>query len=276
MRSLAFCLLLVFMFAQHAVARDVIDTHSAPLNPTAKLPPVETAPNKPVPTKTVVLTFDDSVASHGRFVGPYLKKLGFGATFFITEGFKFTTDKEHYMKWQEIKKLHDSGFEIGNHTRRHIGVAKQPVDQMKADVVYIEQQCKKMGIPAPVSFCYPGYQTSAKAVKVLRELGYQFARAGGAKSADLQKEELLLLPQAFDGKPHTTFEQFVASVSKVKQGHVAILTFHGIPDIKHPWVSTTKQKFEKYMMYLKANGFNVIAMRDLKPYVLDRLAKNKK
>ena len=33
---------------------------------------------------TIVLTFDDSVASHATFVAPLLKKHGFCATFFIT------------------------------------------------------------------------------------------------------------------------------------------------------------------------------------------------
>ena len=222
---------------------------------------------KTIPGKTVVLTFDDSVASHARYVGPYLKKMGFGATFFITEGFKFTQDKEHYMKWEEIRKLHDAGFEIGNHTRRHIPVRNQPLDQLKADVLYIENQCKLFGIPKPISFCYPAYQTSAKAEVVLRDLGYRFARAGGSKVSDLKKDNLLVLPQAFDGKPKSTYEQFVAAVDKAKDGSVAIITFHGVPDIKHPWVSTDKKKFERYMKYLKDNKFNVVSLRDLLPYV---------
>ena len=76
------------------------------------------APERKIPDGVVVLTFDDSVASHATFVAPLLKKLGFGATFFITEGFEFTTDQEHYMTWEQIKALHDAGFEIGNHTDR--------------------------------------------------------------------------------------------------------------------------------------------------------------
>ena len=225
---------------------------------------------KAVPDKTVVLTFDDSVASHARYVGPYLKKLGFGATFFITEGFKFTTDKTHYMKWREIKALHDAGFEIGNHTRRHIPVRNQPLDQLKSDIQYIERQCQRFGIAKPVSFCYPAYQTSSKALGVLRDLGYRFARAGGSRGADLLKDDPLLLPQAFDAKPKSTLEQFVAAAGKAKNGRVAIMTFHGVPDVKHPWVSTDREKFEKYMTYLKENDFHVIALRDLSPYVGQR------
>ena len=42
-----------------------------------------------VPDKLVVLTFDDSSASHSTIARPVLKRYGFGATFFITEGFTF-------------------------------------------------------------------------------------------------------------------------------------------------------------------------------------------
>ena len=108
---------------------------------------------------TIVLTFDDS-KSHATFVAPLLKKYGFGATFFITEGFDFAKDKKNYMTWEQIRKLNDDGFEIGNHTRRHISVGRQTEEQLHQDIEYIEKQCKKYGIPKPISFCYPAYQTT--------------------------------------------------------------------------------------------------------------------
>ncbi len=223
-----------------------------------------------VPDKLVVLTFDDSVASHATFVAPLLKKLGFGATFFITEGFEFLTDKEHYMTWEQIKALHEQGFEIGNHTRNHTGVAKQKPDQLLSDVEFIEQQCVKFGIPKPVSFCYPGYQTSEAAVKLLRERGYLFARAGGAKAFDPAADDPLTLPQAFDSKPDSTLDQFKAAVAQARSGKIAVMTFHGVPDIKHPWVNTDPAKFESYMQHLKDQGCKVIAMCDLAKYVAPR------
>ncbi|MES2596582.1 MAG: polysaccharide deacetylase family protein [Verrucomicrobiota bacterium] len=222
---------------------------------------------EPVPNKLVVLTFDDSVASHATFVGPLLKKHGFGATFFITEGFEFLVDKEHYMTWEQIKELNAGGFEIGNHTRKHAGVAKQKPEQLEEDVEFIEQKCAEHGITKPVSFCYPGYQTSEPAVKLLRERGYLFARAGGAQAFDPAKDEPLLMPQAFDGKPESTLEQFKAAVAQAKDGKIAIMTFHGVPDIKHPWVNTDPVKFESYLQHLKDEGCTVIAMRDLTKYL---------
>ncbi len=225
---------------------------------------------EPVPEKLVVLTFDDSVASHATFVAPLLKKLGFGATFFITEGFEFSTHKEHYMTWEQIKALHGQDFEIGNHTRKHEAVTKQKPEQLAGDVEFIERQCAKFGIPKPVSFCYPGYQTNEAAVKLLHERGYQFARAGGAKAFDPTKDNALTMPQAFDGKPDSTLEQFKATVAQAKDGKIAVMTFHGVPDIKHPWVNTDPAKFESYMQHLKSEGCKVIAMRDLAKYVAPR------
>ncbi len=222
---------------------------------------------EPVPNKLVVLTFDDSVASHATFVAPLLKKHGFGATFFITEGFEFLVDKEHYMTWEQIKALDADGFEIGNHTRKHAGVAKQKPEQLAEDVEFIEQKCAEHGIAKPVSFCYPGYQTSEHAVKLLRERGYLFARAGGAQAFDPAKDEPLLMPQAFDGKPESTLEQFKAAVAQAKDGKIAVMTFHGVPDIKHPWVNTDPVKFESYLQHLKDEGCTVIAMRDLAKYL---------
>lgn len=222
---------------------------------------------EPVPDKLVVLTFDDSVASQATYVAPLLKKHGFGATFFITEGFEFLVDKKNYMTWEQIKALHDQGFEIGNHTRKHMGVTKQKPEQLAADVEFIETQCAKAGIPRPVSFCYPGYATSEAAAKLLGERGYLFARAGGAKAFDPATDNPLLMPQAFDGKPDSTLEQFKAAVAQAKGGKIAVMTFHGVPDIKHPWVNTDPAKFESYMQHLKDEGCTVIAMRDLVKYL---------
>jgi len=222
---------------------------------------------EPIPDRTVVLTFDDSVVSHATFVAPLLKTHGFGATFFITEGFEFLDDKQHYMTWQQIKGLHDAGFEIGNHTRRHAAVPRQTPEQLDADIAHIEEQCAKHGIPRPTSFCYPGYRTNSIALKVLTKRGYRYARAGGAQAYDPKKGNSLLLPQAFDGKPASTLEQFKAAVAKARDGRIAIMTFHGVPDIKHPWVNTSPEKFEAYLRHLNKQKCHVIALRDLSKYV---------
>ena len=234
---------------------------------TAVLPAAEAAPAARVPDGLVVLTFDDSVASHATFVAPLLKKHGFGATFYITEGFEFLQDKTHYLTWTQIKAMHEAGFEIGNHTRAHKGVNGQKPAEIAADLAHIEQRCAEHGIPKPTTFSYPGYATSPAATVVLRERGYRFARAGGARVFDPAKDDPLTLPQAFDGKPDSTLAQFKAAIAQARDGKVAVITFHGVPDIRHPWVNTDPANFEAYVAALKEAGCQVIAMRDLARYL---------
>ena len=100
-------------------------------------------------------------------------------------------------------------------------------------------------------------------MKLLRQRGYRYARTGGAKAYDPEKDDPLLIPQAFDGKPKSTLEQFKEAVAKAGDGKIAVMTFHGVPDVQHPWVNTAPKKFEAYMKHLKDSGCRVIALRDL-------------
>ena len=194
----------------------------------------------PVPDKLVVLTFDDSAKSHATYVAPRLKKLGFGATFFITEGFDFPTNKTSYMTWEEIAGLHKMGFEIGNHTAKHANAARQTREALTADLELIERRCVENGIPRPVSFAYPGNEIGGIVVSI---------------------------PSAGDARPAWKLEDFVRAVSQAKDGKIAVLQFHGVPDREHPWVSTELEQFEKYLSYLKDNAYTVMALRDVAKYL---------
>src|SRR5215475_14496073 len=126
---------------------------------------------EPIPDRLVVLTFDDSAKSHYTVARPILKKHKFGATFFITEGFDFPTNKKDYMTWEEIAQLHKDGFEIGNHTRDHMGVTEKSLADLPAQLRGINAQCQKHGIPRPTSFAYPGNAFTGDALAVLKDNG---------------------------------------------------------------------------------------------------------
>jgi peptidoglycan/xylan/chitin deacetylase (PgdA/CDA1 family) len=231
----------------------------------------------PIPDKLVVLTFDDSKASHYTVVRPLLKKYGFGATFFITEGFSFRTNKEDYLTWEQIAELHRDGFEIGNHTRDHKGVTKANLAGLREQVEAINAQCAAHGVPAPVSFAYPGNALEPESLGLLEGLGFRFARRGGAPEYPYEegngvayepgRDHPLLLPSAGDARPFWTLENLKRATSQAKNGRIAILQFHGAPDLEHPWVHTPRERFEEYMKYLHDEGFKVVAVRDLAKYV---------
>ena len=230
-----------------------------------------------VPDKVVALTFDDSVASHYSVVRPILKRYGFGATFFITEGFSFATNKTDYMTWEQIAELHRDGFEIGNHTRDHLGISRQTLGQLEEQIEAINRSCAAHAIPRPVSFAWPGNRFELEALPMLEALGLRFARRGGAPEHPYEwgrgfayepgRDHPLLIPSAGDARPDWTIEDFRRAAGQARDARIAVLQFHGVPDRDHPWVHTPPERFEGYMRYLKTNGFTVIALRDLARYV---------
>jgi len=222
------------------------------------------AMHKPIPDKLVVLTFDDSARSHYTFVRPLLKQYEFGATFFITEGFDFKENKRDYMTWEQIRELHDDGFEIGNHTRDHLGITDKTVGQLAEQLDGIAAQCEAHGIPVPVTFAWPGNAMTPAAFDALAEHGIRFARRGGAPEYPYDEgrgfayepglDHPLLIPSAGDGRPKWTLPDFVRAAEQARDGRIAVLQFHGVPDTAHDWVSSSEQNFEAYMKYLKLEG----------------------
>ena len=62
-------------------------------------------------------------------------------------------------------------------------------------------------------------------------------------------------------------EDFIAGVERARDGRIAVLQFHGVPEGEQPWVHTPQEMFERYMRYLHEHDYRVIALRDLEKYV---------
>ncbi len=232
---------------------------------------------EPIPNKLVVLTFDDSVKSHFTVVRPILKDYGFGATFFITEGFTFKTNKKDYMTWDEISQLHRDGFEIGNHTRDHMGVTAKSLEKVTEQVEAINARCQEHEIPRTTSFAYPGNAFDAAGFPLLEKAGIKFARRGGAPEFPYDhgrgfayepgRDHPLLIPSAGDARPDWQLPDFIRAAEQARDGKIAVLQFHGVPDNEHPWVHTPEENFRAFMKYLHLHKYKVIALRDLAKYV---------
>ena len=182
---------------------------------------------EPIPDKVVVLTFDDSVKSHFTVVREILQKYKFGATFFITEGFDFPTNKTDYMTWEQIAQLHQDGFEIGNHTRDHMSLADDTSNKLEKLVEQIEAintKCLEYGIPRTTTFAYPANGLDLAALPVLKKLGIRFARRGGSPEYPYTHgqgfayepglDHPLLIPSAGDARPDWTLNDFKKAVQQ--------------------------------------------------------------
>ena len=232
---------------------------------------------EPIPNRMVVLTFDDAVKSHFTVVRPILRKHQFGATFFITEGFDFPTNKVDYLAWDEIAELARDGFEIGNHTRDHMSVTHDNLPRLAEQLEAINQRCAEHGIPRPVSFAFPGNAFDLGALPLLTSAGIRFARRGTEPERPYSVgdgfafepglDHPLLIPSVGDARPDWDLDDFRRAAEKGQGGRIAVLQFHGVPDRAHPWVHTAPDRFVQFMQYLADEHYTVIALRDLAKYV---------
>ena len=232
---------------------------------------------EPIPDRLVVLTFDDSSKSHFTVVRPLLLKYRFGATFFITEGWDFATNQRDYMSWQEIRRLDRDGFEIGNHTRDHLAINENTYNRLDEQLKAIEDRCVEHGIRKPVTFAWPGNARTLLAFDTLKSHGILFARRGGEPEYPYEQgrgvayqpgqDHPFLLPSAGDARPNWDLQDLIDAVEQAKDGKIAILQFHGVPDTAHDWVSSSIDRFEAYLHYLATHDFQVIALRDLTRFV---------
>lgn len=231
---------------------------------------------KSVPDKTVVLTLDDAVKSQIKFVAPLLQQFGFKATFFISQA--WMNDKEHFLTWDEVADLHRRGFEIGNHTWTHSAFDRpDEAANLGQELQAVDDALARVRVPKPISFAWPGDNFGPEAVAQLQAHGIRLARRGMQPEVpygevqvgpllDVTRNHPLLIPTTGDAYPDWTFEHFKKVVAGAKDGKIVVLQFHGVPDVVHPWVNTPQEMFRRYMLYLKQNGYHVIAVRDLLPY----------
>ncbi|MEM7391855.1 MAG: LamG-like jellyroll fold domain-containing protein [Verrucomicrobiota bacterium] len=233
----------------------------------------------PIPDKLIVLNFDDANKSDRTFVADVLKQHGFGATFYITEGLGFLKSKKNYLTWQEVKELHELGFEIGNHTQHHRNVTRLKPETLKQSLAHIDERCVEHDIAKPTTFCFPGFSHNENSMRVIEQHGFLFARrgirpefhdsgkGGRGPAYDPEIDHPLLIPTTGYAGPDWTLEDLKWAVRQARDGKIAVLCFHGVPAIEHPWVKTDPDDFKTWMQYLKNEGCTVIATRDLATYV---------
>ncbi len=155
----------------------------------------------PLPTKPVLLTFDDGDLTHYTQALPVLDKYGFKATFFIMTAAIGRRGKQHYMDKAQLKDLADRGHEIGAHTWDHQNVKKFGAADWPTQID--EPNAKLESITGrPVRyFAYPFGLWNEPALPELEKRGYRaaFALADGRD----KQMPLYTIPRMIVGGPWT-------------------------------------------------------------------------
>lgn len=107
---------------------------------------------RPIPAKSVMLTFDDNVLDQMEIAKPVLDQYGFKGVFFIMT---VTMNKPGYMSRDQIKQLHDAGHVIGSHTYDHQNMKKLPLEEWVKQIDKPQAQLKEIIGEEIKYFAYP-------------------------------------------------------------------------------------------------------------------------
>lgn len=146
--------------------------------------------NSSLPTKPVVLTFDDGYLDFYDYVYPILREKNLKATLFIISQF---VGGERYLVWAQIQEMVKSGLVLpGNHTLNHPYLTKLTDFQIKDQIFSANNILREYLGRSVYFFAYPYGGFNAQTEQALKEGGFQ-----GAVVTTNQAPQCLRLPYRF-------------------------------------------------------------------------------
>jgi peptidoglycan/xylan/chitin deacetylase (PgdA/CDA1 family) len=127
---------------------------------------------KPLPSRPIVLTFDDGYADFYTTAFPILQAHGFTAVSYVVPGF---LDHPRYMTSAQVEEIDGDGIEIGAHTMTHADLTKAGPAQLVLEVQGSKNALERLLGHTVLDFCYPSGKFNDAVIASLRQFGLQSA-----------------------------------------------------------------------------------------------------
>ena len=141
-----------------------------------------------LPTRPILLTFDDGGETVYTDAYPILQKNGFTGTVYIVYNF---IGAGLFMDRNQIRELHHAGWEIGSHGLSHLDLTTRPGKQMEEIVNSRSRLQSYLDVPI-LSFAYPFGSYDKDSLSFVHDAGYIAAMGLGDESVQ-GKENLFYL-----------------------------------------------------------------------------------
>lgn len=167
------------------------------------------AVHDPPSQRTLAITFDDAYRSVFAEARPVLESLGVPATVFAPTALVATEKPMHWpgtdhwvgtpneselipMSWDELGELHESGWEIGSHTRTHPHLPTLGPEAMADELAGSRSDLSERLGTSCLSIAYPYGDWDQEVVGASRRAGFT---AGGALAGRVRHPDAMLCPR---------------------------------------------------------------------------------
>ena len=132
-----------------------------------------------IPTRTVVITFDDGRPDQYTYAFPILERYGFSATFFIVPGRIGTSQ---HMTACQLREIAAAGNELADHTWNHADLTTLTLEQARSRIRAAADAIKSLVGVRPVTIAYPfgRYNSTVEAAARAEGMDLAFTTRHGA------------------------------------------------------------------------------------------------
>jgi len=126
----------------------------------------------PLPSKPIMLSFDDTEYNQYAIAAPTLKKYGYKAVYFIMT---VSLGRPNYMTKAQVKELSDAGHVIGSHTWDHHNVKKYQGKDWETQIDKPTKTLEAITGKKIEHFAYPFGLWNPEAIPELKKRGFKSA-----------------------------------------------------------------------------------------------------
>lgn len=137
--------------------------------------------DKPIPKKSVILSFDDGYTNNYFNAFRLLKQYSLKGSFGVIPNLVGTSahNTRWYMNWDEIKEMANAGMEITSHTYTHPYLNKTKDSDLKHELLDSKEEIEQQTGQKVETLIYPSGAYSSKVIEYAKKYCYLSARING-------------------------------------------------------------------------------------------------
>lgn len=168
--------------------------------------------NKPIPEKSILITFDDGYMNNYTEAFPMLKELNMTATIFCVGN---SLDGSYYLSEEAIKEMSDYGIDIESHTVNHLHLDTMSYDEQLLELKNSKNILEKITGKEVLSLAYPFGDYNDDTIKAAKDAGYKMGfttKLGLSDRADdIYKLDRIYISSSYD---MNTFKNLLKNTAK--------------------------------------------------------------